>query len=86
MPAAQVFAAALPLMGIIPEPSWALPQIVREQALGTFFFFFECFLRLIFQSVYVALTYTPGGGLLAGFAMRGDPNVAFGSFVVLSGH
>ena len=27
MPAAQVVAAALPLMGIIPEPSWALPQI-----------------------------------------------------------
>ena len=28
MPAAQVFAAALPLMGIVPEPSWALPQMV----------------------------------------------------------
>jgi len=29
-------------------------------------------------SVYVALTYIPGGGLLTGFAMRSDPNVAFG--------
>jgi len=28
-------------------------------------------------SVYVALTYIPGGGLLTGFAMRSDPNVAF---------
>ena len=28
MPGAQVVAAALPLMGIIPEPSWALPQMV----------------------------------------------------------
>ena len=28
MPAAQVVAAALPLMGIVPEPSWALPQMV----------------------------------------------------------
>jgi len=28
--------------------------------------------------VYVALTYIPGGGLLTGFAMRSDPNVAFG--------
>ena len=28
MPAAQVAAAALPLMGIVPEPSWALPQMV----------------------------------------------------------
>ena len=27
MPAAQVVAAALPLMGIVPEPSWALPQM-----------------------------------------------------------
>ena len=27
-PAAQVVAAALPLMGIVPEPSWALPQMV----------------------------------------------------------
>ena len=31
-----------------------------------------------FFSVYVALTYIPGGGLLTGFAMRSDPNVAFG--------
>ena len=29
-------------------------------------------------SVYVALTYIPGGGLLTGFAMRSDPNVVFG--------
>ena len=28
MPAAQVVAAALPLMGIVPEPSWALLQMV----------------------------------------------------------
>ena len=28
MAAAQVVAAALPLMGIVPEPSWALPQMV----------------------------------------------------------
>jgi hypothetical protein len=28
MPAAQVVAAALPLMSIVPEPSWALPQMV----------------------------------------------------------
>ena len=28
MPAVQVVAAALPLMGIVPEPSWALPQMV----------------------------------------------------------
>ena len=31
-------------------------------------------------SVYVALTYIPGGGLLTGFAMRSDPNVVFGYF------
>jgi len=29
-------------------------------------------------SVYVALTNIPEGGLLTGFAMRSDPNVAFG--------
>ena len=28
MPPAQVVAVALPLMGIVPEPSWALPQMV----------------------------------------------------------
>ena len=28
MPPPQVAAAALPLMGIVPEPSWALPQMV----------------------------------------------------------
>jgi len=29
-------------------------------------------------SVYVALTNIPEGELLTGFAMRSDPNVAFG--------
>ena len=28
MPPPQVVAAALPLMGVVPEPSWALPQMV----------------------------------------------------------
>ena len=28
--------------------------------------------------MYLLLTYIPGGGLLTGFAMRSDPNVAFG--------
>ena len=28
MPAAQVVGAAMPLMGIVAEPTWALPQIV----------------------------------------------------------
>ena len=31
-----------------------------------------------FVSVYVALTNIPEGELLTGFAMRSDPNVAFG--------
>ena len=39
----------------------------------------KSYLLLLFSlSVYVALTYIPGGGLLTGFAMRSDPNVAFG--------
>ena len=29
-PATQIVAAALPLMGIVPEPSWALPKHVDE--------------------------------------------------------
>ena len=35
MPPPQVVAAALPLMGIVPEPSWALPQMVDAIAHGS---------------------------------------------------
>ena len=28
MPPPQVVATALPLMGIVPEPSWSLPQMI----------------------------------------------------------
>ena len=34
MPVTQVVAAALPLMGIVPEPSWALPQKAAPMSLG----------------------------------------------------
>ena len=35
-------------------------------------------MRMHVLSVYVALTNIPEGELLTGFAMRSDPNVAFG--------
>ena len=50
-----------------PGPGWRLKQNVGRQERTSSRF-----------SVYVALTYIPGGGLLTGFAMRSDPNVAFG--------
>ena len=36
-----------------------------------------------FLSVYVALTYIPGGGLLTGFAMRNDPNAERGIRILI---